>query len=559
MALFNTDVDLANDFHALDISDDESDDERQQSKEPWDVLREELDAGKWDLRIIKGEAPDDTRKRRKEWEANFSRQHHGILESNAYSSNIFYYLAKSGEKKTTRLKLLVSLILHRHRGLLTFLEDLQGLTGFQAAIQAKNHKLVRYVLEAYRSGRDPPGVDIDEVLRIPQDGSGNNALHLAMSSMTPIPDTAANWLQAVEELIEAASTDTLSMRNQRGLTPLHIAVHGEKCTLQQFNIVKRLVEKCDIALDATLDSKTGRPTGQSPYQYQLATYEEWQKRLSQQNASLDSNRMLNPKFHERTHGRNGTAAKEAPAPNVKPTTLGSVKPLNDTDRINPASAHKSSTAGSTLSTVKPIEENMQFTLAPTTKGDPDSNTRKSRRQPTMKSEARGREDDSPTRLSPAINVAQKTAMPQEKKKLNNETVTSESMDKIASYLKLVYLRKKNRLEALNFLYGGITGESGPCHYSESMLNFDQIVNWNSIFGERMARYLRTTSRKATSVLNSKTSFNPFTYPISPLNLALQLRNLKAKDRSRSPPAPMRQAREERISKSYSTGFIRKPK
>ncbi|KAK6206582.1 hypothetical protein LQW54_007652 [Pestalotiopsis sp. IQ-011] len=454
MALLSTDADLANDLRTLqlDISDDESDDDRQQSKELWDILREELESGKWDLRIIKGEAPEDTRKRRDDWEANFSRQHHGMLESNSYSSNIFYYLAKAGEKKTIRLKLLVSLILHRHRGLLTFPEDLQGLTAFQAAVQAKNHKLIRYVLESYRSGRDPPGPDIDEVLRIPQDGSGNNAIHLAMISMTPISETATSWLQAVDELIEAASTHTLSMQNQRGLTPLHIAVHGEKCTPQQFKIVKRLVEKCDAALDTRSEGKTG----QSPYQYHLATYDGWQKKLSQQQASLMSNGKLSLRFHRDVNGRTDLTSKEALAADLKPRNLVPEKPRDEINRKYPTSAQKGSAADSPLSTVKSGEASMGFLSALKAERGPDSNMKKPHPQPTMNRPAKGTENNSPTGSSSAAKFAQKTNLQQEQRKPKSEMVTSESVDMIADYLKLVYLRKKNRLEALNFLYGGIT-------------------------------------------------------------------------------------------------------
>lgn len=454
-ASLHTDADLANNLHALDLdlSSDESDDEREHPKEPWDVLREELESGKWDLRTIKDEAPEDTRKRRDEWEAKFSRQHHGILESNSYSSNIFYYLAKAGEKKTIRLKLLVSLILHRHRGLLTFPEDLQGLTGFQAAVQAKNHKLIRYVLESYRSGRDPPGPDIDEVLRMPQDGSGNNALHLAMISMTPIPETATNWLQAVEELIEAASANTLSMQNQRGLTPLHIAVHGEKCTPQQFKIVKRLLEKCDAALD----TRTEGTTGQSPYQYHLATYDEWQKKLSQQQASLMSNGKLSLRFHKDVDGRTDPFPEEAPAPELTPRTLVPEKPRDEINRKYPTPAQKGSAADSPLNTVKSVEASMGFLSALKAEHGPDSNMKKPHPQPTMNRPAKGTENNSPTGSSSAAKFAQKTIIQQEQRKPKSEMVTRESVDKIADYLKLVYLRKKNRLEALNFLYGGITG------------------------------------------------------------------------------------------------------
>jgi hypothetical protein len=61
-----------------------------------------------------------------------------------------------------------------------------------------------------------------------------------------------------------ATEDTLCARDNRGCTPLHLAVEYERCTTDsQFDIVKALIENGDSALEKF----TTVPNHYSAYQY----------------------------------------------------------------------------------------------------------------------------------------------------------------------------------------------------------------------------------------------------------------------------------------------------
>lgn len=51
------------------------------------------------------------------------------------------------------------------------------------------------------------------------------------------------------ELIKKASKDTFGCQNDRGLTPLHLAVEYKRCTSSRFKVVQALIEYGDIAFD----------------------------------------------------------------------------------------------------------------------------------------------------------------------------------------------------------------------------------------------------------------------------------------------------------------------
>lgn len=111
------------------------------------------------------------------------------------------------------------------------------------AISRKREKVVRLMCAMEK--------DIDSVFRISCYQA--NCLHIAIKrNVAP---------KLLTFLIRIASEDTLRAKDDKGKTPLHLAVEYNQCTATQLDIVKELLNKCKGALD----ERTNPPNSFSAY------------------------------------------------------------------------------------------------------------------------------------------------------------------------------------------------------------------------------------------------------------------------------------------------------
>jgi hypothetical protein len=156
------------------------------------------------------------------------------------------------DKVIDKYQPLVKLLIDRHPDLLRE-KDADEKTALYVAISKKRDKLVRFICDTHP--------EIDAILSIPCSRS-ENCLHVA------IRRNVAPKLAVF--LIEHASEETLCAKEDKGNTPLHLAVDYERCTDVQFEIVQALILRCDKAMD----ERTHMPNSFSPYRYHEHTHVE---------------------------------------------------------------------------------------------------------------------------------------------------------------------------------------------------------------------------------------------------------------------------------------------
>ena len=457
--------------------------EGQVNQRTLDTLAGEIAQGLWNF---DGKSESEAKElRQRFWDENSAT----VRTKDHMDSNIFHVLARLEDKKFKKLKPLVYSVVEFCGELLKD-KDKQQQTGLHSAIQYKNYRMVRQVLK----GHDTHMKDrnFDDILKITSQ-NGNNLLHLTMKEMTPIPKSENEKL-AIDGLIEKATPATLCMQNQDGFTPLHLAVEGEKCTPQQLDIVKKLVMQCEDALDIRQYNGKDIP---SPYQHHRTTYEKWRMKKApkqeegqkpghagtnlqnldklhlsdQQPAKPDVHQFKNTERPMKTDTTNGPTQH-----NEKPTDgNGSLQTQKPTEGNSSLQSQKPTVDNGSLQEQKPIGYNDSIqALKPTP--EMGNAIGKPRRQSTMGSEMRRKGLNgivsaiSQTRqpISPTTTTAeaqpshptQKTVRQSEKvKEMLTEGVTEKSAREVARFLKHTYLRKKSRQAALEFLYGGVSGES----------------------------------------------------------------------------------------------------
>ncbi|KAH6715880.1 hypothetical protein BKA61DRAFT_334368 [Leptodontidium sp. MPI-SDFR-AT-0119] len=135
-------------------------------------------------------------------------------------------------------------------------KDSNEKTALYIAIYKKRSKLVRYICKNYK--------DIASILAIPCYRS-ENCLHVAIRRNVA-PELAC-------ALIKYANETTLQAKEDKGNTPLHLAVAYDRCTDKQLEIVEALIAQCDKAMD----ERTNSDPPLSPYQYHEYTRIESRK------------------------------------------------------------------------------------------------------------------------------------------------------------------------------------------------------------------------------------------------------------------------------------------
>lgn len=136
--------------------------------------------------------------------------------------------------------------------------DGSGKTPLYLAIIRKNLNFLHVLLDKFAQGLD--------LLLAVQCEHGRNSIHAAIFHKLDEAYTI--------NLIKHASKETLCMQDADGLTPLHMAVHYDKCSKSQLRIVRELIARGDGALDKF----SSEPRGLSVYQYHQHTVKEAQRK-----------------------------------------------------------------------------------------------------------------------------------------------------------------------------------------------------------------------------------------------------------------------------------------
>ncbi|KAI0965231.1 hypothetical protein F4678DRAFT_340691 [Xylaria arbuscula] len=249
----------------LGSSSDEDEDTRKKNE-----TKDTFDQIIADLKACKGKRKNDIKSG--DYHLNDSAQlseflskHESILSKKCTKDmNLLHYIAEedrhvmpSPEKIKAFIEALVKLKVD-----LLAKSDKNGKTPLFAAISNRNFKLAKVMCEAHS--------DVPRILNTPKDPTNpksTNCVHEAI-----IKRKKSSNDDTINFLIKQASDDTLIALNERGLTPLHLAVEYARCDEGQVKIVETLVGKCDRVLDQTYEHP--QKGSLSPYLYLEHTYEE---------------------------------------------------------------------------------------------------------------------------------------------------------------------------------------------------------------------------------------------------------------------------------------------
>jgi ankyrin repeat protein len=127
----------------------------------------------------------------------------------------------------------LSLYLVRHHSHLLQTTDDSNKTPLYIAIVRRNFNVLKAILDKFTG-------DLDKLLAVTCD-HGRNSIHAAIYY-----DLDENYTLS---FIKKASEETLCARDHDGLTPLHLAVHYNRCSKSQLGIVQALIARGDRALD----------------------------------------------------------------------------------------------------------------------------------------------------------------------------------------------------------------------------------------------------------------------------------------------------------------------
>ncbi|KAF4633297.1 hypothetical protein G7Y89_g4816 [Cudoniella acicularis] len=211
-------------------------------------------------------------------------------------------------------------------------------------------------------------------------------------------------------LIERAGEETLCAKDDKGNTPLHLAVDYERCTDGQLEVVKALVSRCDKAMD----ERTNAPNLFSPYLYYKHTRRE--------------NEITGGPGGGNESGRfNSTVPKSTAAPKE-----GFQYPGMESSKLEYRSA-RGRDGGPESNGYTGSEPRYKYNLS-----EPPSRTINRTRTGT----GLGGKPPAPAKDSKSKIKAKEEAK-----------ATEESMGAVRSYLRLHCMRTRNHDDAVDFLYG----------------------------------------------------------------------------------------------------------
>jgi hypothetical protein len=370
-------------------------------------------------------------------------------------NTLLHLLAEDAKDKVfDKYQPLIKLLIDRYPNLVEE-KDSSDKTPLYIAISKKRDKLVRFMCNTHPK--------IHAILGIPCYRS-ENCLHLAIRRVTP--DLAIF-------LIEHADEAALCAQDDKGNTPLHLAVAYERCTDAQLRIVTALIRRCDKAMD----KRTKEPNHFSPYLFHEHTRAE-AKRAAEAEAKKaakekEKEAAQRKKDEDSVASRNGmggkddaggkdgagakftaaTQAKDAKAPRPVIGPRGQSAAVWGTESENIGQSSLVNTSGETPSGKYGSAGGSYGGRKGAGFGSGEPRKVLSRVHTGLggvgSSDGKG--------LNPKTPVAPKKSKRKEKEK--EEKVTEESADAIRYYLKLHCLRSRDHDEAVDFLYGRNQGLS----------------------------------------------------------------------------------------------------
>jgi hypothetical protein len=374
-------------------------------------------------------------------------------ETTAEDDNTILHLLveDARDKVFDKYQPLVKLLIDRYPHILKK-KDSSDKTALYSAIAKKRDKLVRFMCDTYRN--------IDVILRIACYRS-ENCLHLAIRKSLA-PDLAVF-------LINHAGEEALYAQDDKGNTPLHLAVAYDRCTTAQLEVVESLIKRCDKAMD----KRTKEPNCFSPYRWHEHTRAE-----AKRTAEAEAKKAAKEKEIDSTKGRKGEGGiiggdgpegKEGLS--VKLNFATQTKDLKAQERLMDPLGHQGMPISLEMEKNEPLSP-VDVSEAPSKKywsaigshggyksaafglgsGEPSTsglNTPLVRRQTGS---------GAGKLLSPKQPLVPKKIKKKEKEKEAGK-VTEESADAIRTFLKLHCIRTKDHDDAVDFLYGRNQGMS----------------------------------------------------------------------------------------------------
>ncbi|KAH8654473.1 hypothetical protein BGZ60DRAFT_532842 [Tricladium varicosporioides] len=324
------------------------------------------------------------------------------------------------DKVIEKYKPLVKLLIERHPHLMKE-KDSNEKTPLYIAISKKRDKLVRFLCETYK--------DIDSILKTPCYHS-ENCLHVA------IRRNVAPKLALF--LIERAGEKTLCAKDDKGNTPLHLAVEYERCTDAQMAIVKALVERSDKAMDERTNA---------PYQFSPFLYHEHTRTLAKR--AEEAQLLVREKEKEIGQEKKKSELLTAAAKESNRYTPRAEGHLKDGIHLPSSDAGKAELTPRENAETKSAWANYRSTRGETGRGD--------RNPGYVKPKAEALEVP-PKPLTRTGTSSEAKPVPPNEKKPKKRTkeeakVTPESASAIENYLKLHCLRTRLHDDAVEFLYG----------------------------------------------------------------------------------------------------------
>ena len=354
---------------------------------------------------------------------------------NDHNTLLHLLVGEAKDKVIGKYKPLVKLLIDRHPGLLGE-KDINEKNPLYLAISKKRDKLVRFMCDTHP--------DIDAILSIPCCHS-ENCLHVAIQKDTP---------KLADFLIKHAGERTLCAKDDKGNTPLHLAVDYKRCIDAQLEIVKALIVQCDKAMD----ERSNAPNYFSPYRYHEHTRTEAKKAAKEKEKESAQRK----KDEGSAAGGNGPGGKNAmdvkskfvtqardmktPEPVVGPKEQGAEvdKTERSVNMSNEAPLRKYGSAGGNFGGSGVMEgggyKSPELRMGATGMGGLGSSNGKGSNPKT-----------------PEVSM---TSRRKEREK-EEVKVTEESAGVVRNYLKLHYMRTRDHDTTVDFLYGRSQGKSLP--------------------------------------------------------------------------------------------------
>ncbi|KAI9645785.1 hypothetical protein NHQ30_005218 [Ciborinia camelliae] len=205
----------------------------------------------------------------------------------------------------------------RHRENLLGVQDNGGSTPLHDAIKNKKAELVDSICQAQSAE------DIDSILSI-KNHQQKNCLHIAVENEVPF----------LMSLVERAGPKTLSAKDDKGNTPLHLAVEYKHCKTNQLQVIQEIMKKCDSEIQATeeLDDLSKNLMynydKMSPYSYHVSTTSNRQREKAERE---DKPKRAGENGSSLTAVHNKSASKRSTPPIL--TAFEPLNPRSDADLV----------------------------------------------------------------------------------------------------------------------------------------------------------------------------------------------------------------------------------